>query len=71
MKTPQTLPLSIKGTRLPKTARLYLVTGANEMACNVPGREPGVAAKETPDAPFGKVLTLPPLSVSLYEIGVR
>ena len=71
MKTAQVLPLSIKGARLPPTARLYLVTGAGEMACNVPGKEPGVAVKETPGAPLGRTLTVPPLSVSLYEITVR
>jgi alpha-N-arabinofuranosidase len=71
MKTSQTLPLSIKGARLAKTAKLYLVTGADEMACNAPGKEPGVTLKETPNVPFGSPLALPPLSVSLYEIAVR
>jgi len=36
----------------------------------VPGKEPQVAVRETPAAPLGKKLTVPPISVSLYEIGV-
>jgi alpha-L-arabinofuranosidase len=71
MKTAQVLPLSFQGVRPPKTARLFLVTGPDELACNVPGKDPGVAMKETADAPLGRTLTLPPLSVSLYEIAVR
>jgi alpha-N-arabinofuranosidase len=67
-KTAQTLPISFSGVRVPRTAKLYLVTGADEMACNVPGKEPGVTVREVPNAPFGKKLTLPPISVSLYEI---
>jgi len=67
-KTAQTLPISFKGVSVPKSARLYLVTGADELACNVPGKEPGVTVREIPNAPFGNRLTLPPLSVSLYEI---
>ena len=36
-----------------------------------PASRPQVAVHETADAPFGKTLTVPPISVSLYEIGVR
>lgn len=69
-KTAQTLGLDFGKLVLPKTARLYLVAGDDPMACNVPGQPPAVAVKEIDTAPFGKKLTLPPLSVSLYEIGV-
>jgi hypothetical protein len=37
----------------------------------VPGRPPAVAVKDTEAAPFGKTITVPPLSVSLYEVNVR
>jgi hypothetical protein len=40
------------------------------MACNVPGKEPGVAVREIPNAPFVSRLTLPPINVSLYEIQI-
>jgi alpha-N-arabinofuranosidase len=36
-KSSLTLPLSIKGVSLPKSAKLYQVTSADEIACNVPG----------------------------------
>jgi alpha-L-arabinofuranosidase len=67
-KTALTLPISFKGVSVPKSAKLYLVTGADEMACNIPGKEPGVSVREIPNAPFGSRLTLPPISVALYEI---
>jgi hypothetical protein len=41
------------------------------MACNVPGQEPGVTIIEKNGAPFGRTLTVPPMSVSLYEVPVR
>jgi alpha-N-arabinofuranosidase len=69
-KTKQTIPISFKGINSPKSARLYLITGADEMSCNVPGKEPAVKIQEIPDAPFGAKLTLPAISVSLYEVGV-
>jgi alpha-N-arabinofuranosidase len=56
--------------KLPKTARLFLVGGLDPRACNVPGRPQGVVVHETADAPFGKKLMVPPISVSLYLIGV-
>jgi len=65
-----TLKLDAGTIALPKTARLFLVAGDDPRACNVPGKEPQVAVRETPAAPLGKKLTVPPISVSLYEIGV-
>ena len=59
-----------KGVSLPKSGKLYLITGADEMACNVPGKEPGVRIRELPNAPFGQRLKLPPISISLYELNV-
>jgi alpha-N-arabinofuranosidase len=65
-----TLRLDVGTIALPKTARLFLVAGDDPRACNVPGKDPQVAVRETPAAPFGKKLTVPPISISLYEIGV-
>jgi hypothetical protein len=66
-----TLKLDLGKLKLPRTARLFLVGGLDPRACNVPGKPPAVAVHETGDAPFGKKLTVPPISVSLYEIAVR
>ncbi len=65
-----TVKLDAGTIALPKTARLFLVAGDDPRACNVPGKDPQVAVRETPAAPFGKKLTVPPISVSLYEFGV-
>jgi len=70
-KTSQKLPLSLRGVRLQATAKLFLITGADETAHNVPGRPLAVAIEEKDGVPFGSVLTVPPISVSLYEIAVR
>ncbi len=67
----QTLPLSFKGASLPKTARLSRIAGIDPMAYNDPGKEPVIRIEETAGSPFGSRLTLPPLSVSLYELEVR
>jgi alpha-N-arabinofuranosidase len=70
-KRPVTLRLDAGRLKLPKTARLFLVDGTDPRACNVPGQAPQVMARENDAAPFGKKITVPPISVSLYEIAVR
>ena len=69
-KTAQTIPLTWSGVSVPKTAKLYLITGADEKAFNEPGKEPVVKIQEIAAAPFGAKLTLPPISISLYEVQV-
>jgi alpha-L-arabinofuranosidase len=69
--TAQPFRLDTGKIKLSKTARLFLVDGRDPRACNVPGQPPTVAVKETEAAPFGKKITVPPLSVSLYEVGLR
>ncbi|MGZ5439944.1 MAG: alpha-L-arabinofuranosidase C-terminal domain-containing protein, partial [Candidatus Aminicenantales bacterium] len=69
-KMPQTIKLDAGKLRLPKTAKLFLVAGDDPRACNVPGQPPAVTVRETESAPFGKKITVPPISVSLYHIGV-
>jgi alpha-N-arabinofuranosidase len=64
------LEIDAAGIALPKTARLFLVGGLDPRACNVPGKEPQVAVHETSGAPFGMKIMVPPISVSLYEIGI-
>jgi alpha-N-arabinofuranosidase len=69
-KRPVTLRFDAGKLKLPKEARLFLVDGADPRACNVPGEAPQVVVKESEAAPFGKKITVPPISVSLYHIGV-
>jgi alpha-L-arabinofuranosidase len=69
-KRTMTLKLGAGAIALPKTARLFLVGGLDPRACNVPGQPPQVTVHETADAPFGRKILVPPISVSLYEIGV-
>jgi len=69
-RTEQRLPLSFSGVSVPASAKLYLITGSRAMAYNEPGKEPAVKIQETKNAPFGAKLTLPPISVSLYEVQV-
>ena len=68
-KHAMTLKIDAGKMALPKTARLFLVGGSDPRACNVPGQPQNVAVKETADAPFGRTITVPPTSVSLYQIG--
>jgi len=70
-KTAQKLAISFKGVRLQATAKLYLITGADEMAHNIPGKPLAVTIEEKDGVPFGSVLTVPPISVSLYEVSVK
>ncbi|MEN6561485.1 MAG: alpha-L-arabinofuranosidase C-terminal domain-containing protein [Acidobacteriota bacterium] len=69
-RRPMELRLDAGRLKLPKAARLFLVDGPDPRACNVPGKEPQVVVRETAAAPFGKKLTVPPISVSLYEIEI-
>ncbi len=69
--TAQTFRLDTGKLRFSKMARLFLVDGPDPKAGNIPGQPPAVAVKETEAAPFGKTITVPPLSVSLYEVSVR
>jgi hypothetical protein len=56
---------------VPSTAKLYLITGPDEMACNVPGKPLAVTIEEKDGAPFGGAITVPPISVSLYEVSIK
>jgi alpha-N-arabinofuranosidase len=68
-KRAMTLRIDAGKLRLPKTARLFLIDGTDPRACNVPGKDPQVVVKESADAPFGRSITVPPISVSLYHLG--
>jgi alpha-L-arabinofuranosidase len=70
-KRAMTLRLDAGKLAWPKSARLFLVAGDDPRACNVPGQPPAVTVHETADAPFGKKLLVPPISVSLYHVSIE
>ncbi len=65
------LALDFPGLRTAARADLYVITGDGPMACNAPGRPAGVVMRETKGVEFGNRLTVPPMSVSLYEIDIE
>jgi len=70
-RRPQTLKLDFGPLRVPRTARLSLIAGDDPQAYNKPGVPPAVVIREIGAAPFGRTITVPPVSVSLYEIAVH
>lgn len=66
----ETLTVSFKGAKIPKTCRLWRISGENEMAYNEPGKEPAVKIQEISQAPFSGKLAVPPLSISLFELEI-
>ncbi len=69
-KVTQKLPLTVKGVKLPERVKKYVLTGTDEMACNVPGREPGVKITEL-NVEMGTTLNLLPMSITLYELIIK
>lgn len=49
----------------------WIITGADPMACNKPGEQPGVTLSETPVTDVTDTLEVPPLSVCLYRLPVK
>jgi alpha-N-arabinofuranosidase len=67
-KTEQQLTLTLNGVARPATARLWRIAGNDERAYNEPGKPPMVEIRETASAPFGSSVTVPPMSISLFEV---
>jgi alpha-N-arabinofuranosidase len=63
----QPVDLAVTGARVPPTARVVRIAGTSERACNVPGKAPEVAIEET-TVPFGRQVTVPPMSASIYVL---
>ncbi|MGA2533871.1 MAG: alpha-L-arabinofuranosidase C-terminal domain-containing protein [Candidatus Aminicenantales bacterium] len=70
-KTEQTVKLDFGRLGLRKTATLYLISGADPQLHNEPGKPPAVVIQEKSGTPFGKKVTVPAISVSLYEVAVK
>lgn len=64
----QTLAISLQGLTGFRTDRVFRITGANEKAKNVPGHEPEVKIEEVKEEFRPGRLTLPPLSITLYQL---
>jgi alpha-N-arabinofuranosidase len=67
----QTLAIRFAGSVIPSTSRLWRISGDKEKEYNEPGRPQTVTIRETPSAPFSGALSVPPMSISLYELNVR
>jgi len=68
---PQALALELKGASFAATATLRRIAGTDPMAYNEPGKPPAVKIEETSNVPVGDRLTLPPMSISIYELRAR
>ena len=66
----QTLALGVTGATFAPDARLWRMTGTDEKAYNEPGKPPAVSFTETKGerVPAKGALTVPPMSISLYEL---
>jgi len=65
------MALQVKGAAFAPTATLRRIAGTDPKAHNEPGKPPAVNIAETAKVPVGDSLTLPPLSVSIYEVRTR
>jgi alpha-N-arabinofuranosidase len=70
-KKEQAVRLDFGKLGLEMTAKLYLIAGDDPQLYNEPGKPPAVVIQEKDGAPFGKDVTVPPISVSLYEVAVK
>ncbi len=67
----QDLALQMKGAAFAPTATLRRISGSDPKAFNEPGKPPAVTIQETANVTVGDRITLPPMSVSLFELRVR
>jgi len=67
----QELPIALKGAKLTGKGRLWLIAHSDPMAYNEPGKEPNVVIEEKAVTGISNKLTVPPLSINLYELTVR
>lgn len=67
----QQITMDIKDTQLAGTGKLGLIAHPDPMAHNKPGKEPNVVIEEKSITGISNTLNLPPLSVSLYRLGIK
>jgi alpha-N-arabinofuranosidase len=67
----QGLALQITGAVFAPTAMLRRISGTDPKAFNEPGKPPAVMIQETANVAVGDRITLPPMSISIYELRAR
>jgi uncharacterized protein len=65
------LPFVLKGIKVADKGKLWVITGADPLACNVPGKEPKVVIEEKTAEGLSNKLKAPALSISIYEFTVE
>ena len=65
------LPMELKGAQLTGKARLWQIAHTDPMAYNEPGKEPNVTIKEKTVSKISRKLSVPPLSINLYELPTK
>jgi alpha-N-arabinofuranosidase len=67
----QAIGVQLKGGTFAPFATLRRIAGTDPQAYNEPGKPPAVKIEETTNVTIGDRLTVPPLSVSIYEVRAR
>jgi DUF1680 family protein/alpha-L-arabinofuranosidase len=64
------IPLELKGARIADKGKQWIIAGTDPMAVNVPGKEPQVTIAEKTVLGLSSKLTVPALSVSIFELEI-
>jgi alpha-N-arabinofuranosidase len=67
----QKLDLNVQGVHLSGTSKMSRMSGATEDAANVLGQKPQVEVVETELAELPSTISVPPVSITIYEFPVR
>jgi alpha-N-arabinofuranosidase len=65
------IAMDVKGANLAGTGKLWVITHNDPMAYNEPGKAPNVIIEEKKVSDISNKLTVPPYSVSVYQLAVR
>jgi alpha-L-arabinofuranosidase len=65
------LPIELKGVKVADKGKLWIITGSDPLACNVPGKEPMVTIDEKTADGLSNKLKVPAMSVSIYEFAIE
>lgn len=71
LEEPMSFPIRFEGGQSPAGGTLYLISGDDPMAYNVPGKEPAVGIQSSELESFSKNMTVPGLSISLYVLDME
>ncbi len=65
------LVIDLKGVKITGIGRQWIITGTDPLACNEPGKEPQVVIEEKTIEGLSDKLTVPGLSVSIFELAAK